>query len=318
MLFIFRNFGTRTAQDALYSNRQSIIVRWRCLYVIDAQDERTVASCPYKTKKSMTVISIITVTKNDPQGLDRTYLSLCSQALNCNQPAPFQWIVIDGGVSRPTRTYHLYSELSAPVTYVSEPDHGIFDAMNKGVRLASGTHVLFLNSGDVFASPRVLDELLTSVSASSPNTIISGSVRCKWKNFAYITDLSPWVCHQTAVTPRNFLQQHPFDISKRVYGDLHFWMQLKSRNLFTIERLDLVVCDFSLGGIGNSPEHLWLRFRERTALSREFGVDPHTFVRFILTLVLMLTWKFFGATAYYRTSRFLGLVSSPFSMLFRR
>ena len=95
--------------------------------------------------------SVITVVKNDADGLVITGKSVREQ-----QNVPVEWVVIDGS--------SLDSPLEAivdfkPNVWVSEPDEGIYDAMQKGVSLCSGDIVYFLNAGDSLHDPHVLSEV---------------------------------------------------------------------------------------------------------------------------------------------------------------
>ncbi len=94
--------------------------------------------------------SIITVTRNHLKGLNATAASLAQE-----NAALFEWIMIDGASTDGTAEY--LAETKAQ--WLSEPDTGIYDAMNKGLERAHGDYVLFLNAGDTLALPRTLDTL---------------------------------------------------------------------------------------------------------------------------------------------------------------
>ena len=90
-------------------------------------------------------LSIITIHLNDFPGFERTLKSLGPVLGN----AHVEWIVIDGGsnlAKDKTGSFMLVRSLAAH--FISEPDDGIYDAMNKGTQLASGGYVVYLNSGD--------------------------------------------------------------------------------------------------------------------------------------------------------------------------
>jgi len=94
--------------------------------------------------------SIITVTRNNLEGLTRTKNSLDTQL--CRD---FEWIVIDGASQDGTEAF--LQNTSA--NWVSEPDQGIYDAMNKGIARAAGEYLLFLNAGDCLPFPTTLSTL---------------------------------------------------------------------------------------------------------------------------------------------------------------
>lgn len=99
-------------------------------------------------------VSIVTVVLNDPEGLEATLGSVAAQ----DHPGVEQ-IVIDGG-SRPPTLDVIAGHRGRIAQFVSEPDRGLYDAMNKGLRLATGTWVQFLNAGDTFRSPTALSSFL--------------------------------------------------------------------------------------------------------------------------------------------------------------
>lgn len=98
----------------------------------------------------MPLISVITINYNNAEGLRKTLLSTFAQTYK-----DFEYIIVDGGSTDGSR--ELIAEYEVCFTkWVSEADDGIYDAMNKGVALASGEYVLFMNSGDVFFNEDVL------------------------------------------------------------------------------------------------------------------------------------------------------------------
>lgn len=251
------------------------------------------------TSVRQTVLSIITVTRNDCSGLESTYRSLRSQTIEPHLVQNIEWVVIDGASTDNTNELLSSIKFFGKFLYISEPDSGIFDAMNKGVGLASGSHLLFLNAGDALAGHDVLSFLLKLVGAN-PDKIIAGRVNMHWDGYSCISDLAPWVCHQSVMTPKIILDKYPFDSYKKYFGDLHLWLRLKRDGIFNVQRTDTIVCDFYLGGVGNNPENLWGRLKERHQLSNEFGAKIPYSYRLAYTLALVTVWKLFGKTCYYR------------------
>lgn len=99
-------------------------------------------------------LSIVTVVRNDRAGLASTAASLAAQ-----QWTGFEWIVVDGASTDGTREL-LDSIHPRPAHWVSEPDDGIYDAMNKGWAAATGEWVLFLNAGDTLCTPATLTDVI--------------------------------------------------------------------------------------------------------------------------------------------------------------
>lgn len=100
----------------------------------------------------MPKLSIITINYNNLEGLKRTVESVLNQTWQ-----EFEYIVIDGGSADGSKEY-IESQNDKIDYWVSEPDLGIYNAMNKGITKASGEYLLFLNSGDHFYSNEVLKE----------------------------------------------------------------------------------------------------------------------------------------------------------------
>lgn len=98
-------------------------------------------------------ITIITVNLNNKTGLQKTINSIVSQS--CKD---FEWIVIDGGSTDGGKEIiEAYSKHISK--WVSEPDKGIFDGMNKGIKIAKEDYLLFLNSGDILANNEVIENI---------------------------------------------------------------------------------------------------------------------------------------------------------------
>ncbi|NDV55378.1 glycosyltransferase [Parabacteroides sp. 52] len=103
------------------------------------------------------VFSIITVTYNASQWLERTILSILSQSY-----PHIEYIVIDGNST--DGTVELIKQYASGISYwQSEPDKGLYDAMNKGLLRATGDYVWFINAGDTLYTADTLQEIVTSL-----------------------------------------------------------------------------------------------------------------------------------------------------------
>lgn len=97
------------------------------------------------------IVSIITITYNDLNGLINTSKSILPLPNNC------EWIIIDGNSSDGTKKFLETLPVKDNIKYVSEKDNGIYDAMNKGILLAKGKYLSFMNSGDAYVRETFLD-----------------------------------------------------------------------------------------------------------------------------------------------------------------
>lgn len=101
----------------------------------------------------MPLISIITINYNDIRGLKRTLKSVSEQNMYS-----YEHIVIDGNSTDGSKEY-IESTQNNYSYWISEPDSGVYCAMNKGIRQAKGKYLLFLNSGDILCNDKVLSDV---------------------------------------------------------------------------------------------------------------------------------------------------------------
>lgn len=122
------------------------------------------------------ILSIITINYNNAEGLKKTLASVAAQSVT-----EFEHVVVDGastdGSADIIREYA--ASASYPVRWVSEPDKGIYNAMNKGLLMASGEYVQVLNSGDIYASEHVVADMTKAIRRCGDEA------NGKWPEFLY-------------------------------------------------------------------------------------------------------------------------------------
>ena len=243
------------------------------------------------------LLSIITITRNDLHGLKASLHSITNQ--NCS-PDDFEWIVIDGDSNDGSVDYLQNLSPDFYYTYISEKDRGIFDAMNKGVKRISGQYLLFLNAGDVLKNDFVLNNISPYLKKNMSN-IIAGTVDMKWKDLTSNVNLFPWVPHQAAFIHKSCFRDQCYDNSMNFYGDLKFWMTLKAQGLFRVQRENIVIAEFYMGGAGNKPKNIFKRLSERNKLGVDFNESYlKVIARTNLFLLLYFVWKILGLRYYYK------------------
>ena len=128
-------------------------------------------------------LSIITINYNNLEGLRKTIDSVISQTWH-----DFEWIIIDGGSTDGSKELieetakQLASSDFNPLSYwCSEPDKGIYNAMNKGVAVAKGQYCIFMNSGDCFYDKNVVKDI---IEANISEDIVTGAIQ-RDGNFIY-------------------------------------------------------------------------------------------------------------------------------------
>ena len=193
-------------------------------------------------------ICVITINRNNREGLLNTIQSVVSQIV-----PPDEFIIIDGAST--DGSANLLTEYSKSITYsVSEPDNGIYNAMNKGVAAATSDYCIFMNSGDCFCGPDVIQKLKESeVSAD----IICGNARLLEepprikKPFEDITlrDLYKGsICHQSALIRTRLLREHPYDEALKIVADRKFFLQTLVLEGASYSTVDINIVDYDING----------------------------------------------------------------------
>ena len=191
------------------------------------------------------LVSVITVCLNNLEALKRTLESVREQTYG-----QIEYIIVDGGSTDGTLEY-LHQEQGAYQKMVSEPDKGIYDAMNKGVKMASGEWVIFMNAGDRFAEA---DTLAHVFKANHDAEVIYGDVikhGMVKKAAAPCNCHRMYFCHQSALTKRELLVKHPFDVAHRLSADFKFFKQMYLKG-YRFVQLDLPIADFDTTGVSNT------------------------------------------------------------------
>lgn len=232
----------------------------------------------------MTPVSIVTVVLNDLPGLLRTAQSLASQTRT-----DVEWIVIDGastGVNQVAKDMLTPS----PTTFISEPDAGIYDAMNKGWKKASGDWVLFLNAGDTLCQDRTLADVIPQLEHSETDWAF-GMVRNvdNQGNVIGIQNASPFNRMGHALGNTTVPHQATFmrkDLLERLGGfNPHIGTAADQELIYRAARsgppLELVwpVTDFQLDGVGMqvSPSaHISIMRKARSEHRDRFLGNPVT------------------------------------------
>jgi len=240
-------------------------------------------------------LTIITITYNDFDGISKTVVSINENISGSNLDV--EVIIVDGCADLCFWSPQMVHLSKQNLKYLNGPDRGIFHAMNKGIRTSSDTgFVFFLNSGDCFYEQNTL-RLIDHLLKGSESKIIAGKVQLSYGERVAYTDLKPWVCHQAAFVKVAILKEYEFDETFSFFGDLNLWSQLKRKSLFEPHRIDNTISRFALGGVGNSPNYLWLRYRERSRIKS--GLIRVVF-RTIRVMYHFSVYKIIGAEAYYK------------------
>lgn len=173
-------------------------------------------------------ISVITVSFNAEQCIERTIISVLGQNY-----ANIEYLIIDGGSTDGTiGIVEKYKDRISLV--VSEPDKGIYDAMNKGIKLASGEWVNFMNAGDLFNSASTLSDIFDAGCQHNGCSVIYGKTLLSLSYAKYIVEAEPLeilnyrmpFCHQSCFVKRDVLLNNLFDLNYQVVSDHNQFLRL--------------------------------------------------------------------------------------------
>ena len=219
----------------------------------------------YKIKEDMNTmrVSIITVNYNNLSGLRRTLPSVLAQTYT-----GYELIVVDGGSTDGSKEY--IQSIERIDQWVSEPDSGVYNAMNKAVQMAHGTYCLFMNSGDTFFSPTVLEtvvgKLRTADVYTGCSTFIEGNKTYTCYppylmniDFLLVNSLN----HQATFTKTAFLRENPFDETYKITADWGVFMKSWLLDKCTYEYLPDMVAIYYMDGISTTRKDLAEKERKK-------------------------------------------------------
>lgn len=206
-------------------------------------------------------LSIITINYNNLVGLRKTVESVLAQTYR-----NFEYIIIDGASTDGSREYLNavqtdYSQADnrlAKLHVVSEPDTGIYNAMNKGIRLAYGEYCLFLNSGDFLIEVNVLQrvfEQLVEADILCARCNVSDNGHVVWtsnppQNVTFGTLYFVGLAHQSTFIKRTLFESCGlYDETYRYNADTEFWYRAIITHNATTQRIDVITTDYNLDGV---------------------------------------------------------------------
>ncbi len=193
------------------------------------------------------LFSIVTVAFNNLEGLRRTGVSVAEQTCRDHE-----WIVIDGGSADGTKDY---LEKSA-ARWVSEPDKGIYDAMNKGLAMAQGDYMIFMNAGDEFAAADVLSVAAAAIKENNhAPDFVYGDAReggfYKQARSYQRSRLGMFTHHQAMFYRRMAASGLCYDERYKIAADYKFTRQVLARSDVVLY-LPQAICIFEQGGVSQT------------------------------------------------------------------
>jgi glycosyltransferase involved in cell wall biosynthesis len=229
-------------------------------------------------------VSIVTISRNAEKLIGPTLQSVTDQQ---GVEGVVEHWVVDGGST--DGTLDVVRQFPH-VRYISEPDKGITDAFNKGMRLATGEYILYLNCDDIFCDNRVLGDLYQfAMARNMPDWIIGrwyvrrlngriDLIQPKFPFAGWNLFLGPRICHQGVLLKRDVQEQMGgFDVGFRMAMDYDLWARLYEAG-YEITNFNRPLIIYADGGLSarleevTQPEHEAIKQRLRnTPLKRVAG-----------------------------------------------
>ena len=213
------------------------------------------------------ILTIITINRNNAAGLEKTMQSVLNQT--CRD---FEYVVVDGASTDGSVEVikRLDGQFGARLKWISEPDKGIYNAMNKGIGMATGTYLEFLNSGDCLASEDVVERMYEALEKAEHPSILYGNMlkdmpdgkilkdRCfAGHDISFLGFYTGTLNHSPAYIRKDLFQKYGlYDESLKIVSDWKWYLQAI---IFGGEKpayADIDVTLFDMNGISETNKEL--------------------------------------------------------------
>lgn len=178
------------------------------------------------------LVTVITVCYNAVETIEKTIVSVLSQSY-----PNIEYIIVDGAST--DGTIDVIKKYEDQLTaFISEPDNGVYDAMNKGLKCSNGKWVSFMNSGDYFVNEKVVENVFID-KISADVKVLYGDVVRYFPNQGYV----PQLCnsfqdegiqynlnHQSTFIDGNIMRGLKYNLKYRIAADADFFNKVKERN----------------------------------------------------------------------------------------
>ena len=233
-------------------------------------------------------VTVVTAVLNDAGHIEQTILSVISQT-----DIEIEYIIVDGGSK--DGTLELIGKYKDKISLlISEPDRGVYDAMNKGIKYSTGDFVYFLNSGDVLLNPSILSKIKLE-ELKERNAIIYGNVVVAYGNIEALEKPRPFfnskmkfkgigICHQSMFFPGELIRNEKYDLSYKIAADYDLVYRLWRKGTEFLYR-DITIAKYDWGkGISSNPYKLLDVYRENARVCHQ-QLNPLYWAKMILEYI---------------------------------
>lgn len=233
------------------------------------------------------VVSIITVVFNGAETLEQTIQSVINQSYD-----NIEYIIIDGGST--DGTIEIIKKYDKKIDYwVSEPDAGIYQAMNKGTSLATGDWLLYMNADDWFYRPGILKKIYDNKTYEADVLIgdfviiypelekpaKAGGVENLWKEMQF--------CHQSIFFSKKIMLEYGYETHFDIAADFNLLYQILVKRGVKYNYLNEIVAAYRMGGL--SDKNILKGYKEcsKVVLSHRGDIKTNLYLRYKLVNILL-------------------------------
>lgn len=233
-------------------------------------------------------VTVVTAVLNDAGHIEQTILSVISQT-----DIEIEYIIVDGGSK--DGTLELIGKYKDKISLlISEPDRGVYDAMNKGIKYSTGDFVYFLNSGDVLLNPSILSKIKLE-ELKERNAIIYGNVVVAYGNIEALEKPRPFfnskmkfkgigICHQSMFFPGELIRNEKYDLSYNIAADYDLAYRLWRKGIVFLYK-DITIAKYDWGkGISSNPYKLLDVYRENARVCHQ-QLNPLYWAKMVLEYI---------------------------------
>lgn len=223
----------------------------------------------------MTKLSIITINFNNCEGLKKTVGSVITQTYK-----DFEYIIVDGGSSDGSSEFIENSakeEEQVKIVWVSERDKGIYNAMNKGIKMSNGEYLQFLNSGDILVDENVTEKMIKALKPDSKilygnmlKLLPKGLYRDKGfdgRKPTFIDFFYGTLNHSSAYLKKELFEKYGnYDENLKIVSDWKWYLKTIILTGINIEYVNIDVSLFDMNGISNVNNKLEKEERQKVLI----------------------------------------------------
>ena len=230
-------------------------------------------------------IAIITVCKNAENAIERTMLSVVSQNCFCKN---IEYVIVDGASTDKTAEIIKQYAEKHPIKWVSEPDSGIYNAMNKAVKMASGEIIYFLNAGDKLFDEKVISLVLKKFEESDCDFLYTDILSYDSSNlskeflkkFNHVDKyflFRDCICHQASFYKKSVIEKFGgFNEKFKLAADYAMLLKIMADKSLRKEYLPITAAYYDISGISSTATDLVNE--ERIAIQKHFYSSFEAFV----------------------------------------